>query len=152
MVAGWSVAEVATGLWLSATGRPAPADVAALAPEPGRLGLVVDAPVPDHRTDELIAQLFPLLAAGRPPGRGVRLILAAGADRYAAPARAAGLDLIAAEGAVAITPHGYAVVRSAAPAPGGPAAARLPQWRRWPRRRSGSSGSAPARPPPSASP
>jgi hypothetical protein len=122
-VAGWSVTPINAGLWLSRTPGPVPENVLALEPDPGRLSLVVSAAGPDQRTDELIGRLFSLLAPGRP---AVRLVLSAAADRYAAVAATHGLDLIAAEAEVAITPYGYAVVRSAGPTTSG----RLPQWRR----------------------
>ncbi|HEY2441841.1 MAG TPA: hypothetical protein VGI31_01775 [Streptosporangiaceae bacterium] len=122
-IAGWSLTRIGAGLWVSAMRRDAPADVRALAAEPGRLALVIDAPGPDQHTDALIGQLLPLL-----PGQcgSVRLVLAAGADRYADLSREHGLELLAAEAGVAVTPHGYAVVRSAGPAP----QRRPPQWRR----------------------
>jgi hypothetical protein len=122
-IAGWSLTRIGAGLWLSAMGRPAPADVLALTAEPGRLALVIDAPGPDRRTDALIGQLLPLLSQA---GQGVRLVLAAAADRYADLSQAHGLELLAAEAGVAVTPHGFALVRSARMAPLG----RLSQWRR----------------------
>jgi len=117
------VTRISAGLWLSTAAGEVPPAVLALMAEPGRPSLVVDAAGPDQRTDELIGQLFPVLSSG---SRAVRLVLSAAADRYAAAARANGLDLIAAEAAVAITPYGYAVVRSAEPV----SSERLPQWRR----------------------
>ena len=123
-IAGWSVTPVSAGLWLSAAGREAPAEVRALAAEPGRVSLVVDAAGPDQRTDKLLAQLLPALS---PSASSLRLVLPAAAERYASAARSFGVDLIAAEAQVALVPSGRAVVRPAGPdARGG-----LPQWRRF---------------------
>jgi hypothetical protein len=122
-IAGWSVTPINAGLWLSPARGEVPENVLALESDPGRLSLVVNAAGPDQRTDEVIGHLFSLLASRRP---AVRIVLSAAADRYAAAAAAHGLDLIAAEAEVAITPYGYAVVRSAEPTTPG----RLPQWRR----------------------
>jgi hypothetical protein len=123
-MAGWSVTPVGAGLWLSAAGREAPAEVQALAAEPGRVSLVVDAAGPDPRTDNLLALLVPALSPSAP---SLRLVLPAAADRYASMAHSFGVDLIAAEAQVAIMPGGRAVVRPAGPdARGG-----LPQWRRF---------------------
>ncbi|HMH91756.1 MAG TPA: hypothetical protein VK586_11820, partial [Streptosporangiaceae bacterium] len=120
----WSVTQVAAGMWLSST-RDAPPRVAALRAEPGRASVIVDADGPDARTDELLRHLFPMLASAGLAT--LRLVLSAGAGRYAAAAsRAFGLDLIAAAGQVTVTPYGYAVVRSADPLGADP----LPQWRR----------------------
>jgi len=121
----WSLTQITAGWWLSASTGDVPADVLALAAEPGRPSVVVDADGPGPRTDQLLTELFPALASAGLDA--VRLVLPAAADRYAAAAsRACGLDIIAAEAAVTITPHGYALVRSTTPA--GPGA--LPQWRR----------------------
>jgi hypothetical protein len=133
---GWTLTPVTSGWWVSTTASDVPLDVQALAAEPGRLSLVIDAAGPDPGTDALIDELFRLLpSAGF---RAVRLVLSAAADRYAPVARAHGLDLIAAEAVVTITPNGYAVVRSASPGSAGAAgsvgaagaAGVLPQWRR----------------------
>jgi hypothetical protein len=121
-VAGWSVTAISGGLWLSTAHADAPAEVLALKAEPGRPTLVVDAQGPDERTDQLIAALFPLLSAQQVP---VRLVLSAAAQRYLPAAVAAGLDLIAAEGTVVITPYGHAVVRRGPDDSG----SSLPQWR-----------------------
>jgi hypothetical protein len=123
-IAGWSVTPVSAGLWLSAAGREAPAAVRALAAEPDRASLVVDAAGPDQRTDQLLAQLLPALSPSTPR---LRLVLPAAADRYASAARSFGVDLIAAEAQVALTPGGQAVVRAAGPDDRG----ALPQWRRF---------------------
>jgi hypothetical protein len=123
-VGEWSLTQVAAGLWLSPA-QDVPPDVAALPAEPGRASVIIDADGPDAGTDELLRTLFPVLSAAGLVT--LRLVLSAGAGRYAAAAsRAFGLDLIAAPDDVTITPHGYAVVRSADPARAGPA----PQWRR----------------------
>jgi hypothetical protein len=122
-VNGWSVTAITAGVWLSAGRADPPADVRALRAG-GRPSLVVDADGPDERTDELIEGLFPLLSAHQVP---VRLVLSEGAERYVAPAAASGLDLIAAEGTVAIMPAGHAVVR---PVRGG-SESSPPQWRRF---------------------
>jgi hypothetical protein len=123
-VGEWSLTQVAAGMWLSPA-RAAPSDVAALRAEPGRASVIIDADGPDARTDDLLRALFPLLStAGMVT---LRLVLSAGAGRYAvAASRAFGLDLIAAPDNVTITPYGYAVVRSADPVAAGPP----PQWRR----------------------
>jgi hypothetical protein len=123
-IAGFSVTPVRAGLWLSPAGRGAPAEVQALAAEPGRVSLVVDAAGPDQRTDNLLALLVPRL---KPMAPGLRLILPAAADRYASVAQSFGVDLIVAEAQVAIMPGGRAVVRPAGPGTRG----RLPQWRRF---------------------
>lgn len=123
-IAGWSVTPVSAGLWLSAAGREAPAAVRALVAEPDRASLVVDAAGPDQRTDKLLAQLLPALSPSTPR---LRLVLPAAADRYASAARSFGVDLIAAEAQVALTPGGRAVVRAAGPDDRG----ALPQWRRF---------------------
>jgi len=123
-IAGFSVTPVRAGLWLSPAGRQAPAEVQALAAEPGRTSLVVDAAGPDQRTDNLLALLVPGL---KPRSRSLRLILPAAADRYASVAQSFGVDLIAAEAQVAIMPGGRAVVRPAGPSARG----GLPQWRRF---------------------
>jgi hypothetical protein len=121
----WSLSRITAGVWLSAAAMTAPPDVRALPAEPGRFSVVVDAAGPGPRTDQLLDQLIPVLTWA---GLGaLRLVLPAGADRYAAAAaRGYGLDLIAAEAAITITPHGYALVRSAEPAISG----ALAQWRR----------------------
>jgi hypothetical protein len=123
-VAGWTLTRITSGLWLSASGRDAAPNVLALTAESGRLAVVVDAVGPDSRTDELISELFPVLVS---TGRDrLRLVLSCAADRYAAIARSHGIDLIAADAEVVITPGGYAVVRARRPSPAG----SLPQWRR----------------------
>jgi hypothetical protein len=119
-IAGWSLTRIGAGVWASATGRDAPAEVLTLAAEPGTVALVIDAPGPDQRTDALITGLLPLLAA---QCGSVRLVLTAGAPRYVGLSAAHRLELLVAEAAVVLTPHGYAVVRSERP--GWP-----PQWRR----------------------
>jgi hypothetical protein len=123
-VAGWSVRPVSAGLWLSAAGREAPAEVRALEAEPDRLSLIIEAAGPDQRTDKLLAELLPALSSSAPR---LRLVLPAAAARYASAARSYGVDLIVAEAQVAITPWGCAVVRPAGPEAGG----GLPQWRRF---------------------
>ena len=121
----WSLSRITAGVWLSAAATTAPPGVRALPAEPGRFSMVVDAAGPSPRTDQLLDQFLPVLTEA---GLGaLRLVLSAGADRYAAAAaRAYGLDVIAAEAAITITPHGYALVRSAEPAISG----AVPQWRR----------------------
>ncbi len=120
-----SRASHAAGWWLSAAGRAAPADVCALVPEPGRPSLVIDADGPDERTDRLLGELSHVLySAGV---SAVRLVLSSAADRYARTSSCApGIDLIAADGTVVITPHGYALVRPTGPVTDG----ALPQWYR----------------------
>jgi len=115
-VAGWSVRPVSAGLWLSAAGREAPAEVRALEAEPDRLSLIIEAAGPDQRTDKLLAELLPALSSSAPR---LRLVLPAAAARYASAARSYGVDLIVAEAQVAITPWGCAVVRPAGPEAGG---------------------------------
>jgi hypothetical protein len=122
-IGDWSLTPVAAGVWVS-TARDVPSPVRELVAEPGRPGVVIDASGPDPRTDELLSQLFPALAAAG--CTTLRLVLSAAADRYAGASRAHGLDLIAAEAPVTITPYGYAVVLSAGPVTSG----GLPQWRR----------------------
>ncbi len=117
-VGGWSLTRVAAGWWLSDSGRDAPDAVRALAPEPTRTALVIDAGGPDERTDRLLAELSPALSSARVTA--VRLVLSS-SGRYArASSFLPGIDLIAADGPVVVTPHGYALVRPAGPAP--------PQW------------------------
>ena len=122
VVGGWSLARVAAGWWLSDAGRAAPADVRALVPEPGRSALVIDGDGPDERTDRLLGDLSPVL-----PSAGVtavRLVLSS-SGRYARTSSCVpGIDFIAADGPVVITPHGYALVRSAEPVTEG----APPQW------------------------
>jgi hypothetical protein len=116
-------------VWASARTPAAPANVRELPAEPGRLGVVVDARRPDADTDRLLAGLLPVLAV---PGRGgsLRLVLSSAADRYGrAVARRFGLDVIAAEDQVAITPYGHGLVRSAGPW-AAPDPGVLAQWRR----------------------
>src|SRR5260370_235156 len=124
-IGGWSLTPVAAGWWLSDADRRPPAAVRALAAEPGRRSMVVDASEPDSRTDRLLADLFPVLSSAGLTR--LRLVLSASADRCGEPAsRTHGIDLIAAEDAVVITPHGYALVRATVPGGRGD----LPQWRR----------------------
>ena len=123
-IGAWSLHEIPSGVWLSAHSGDVPAEVLALAADPGWLTVVVEAEGPDDSTDELLGLLFAeVCSAGL---MKVRLVLSAAASRYGpAAATAYGLDIIAAEAAVAITPHGYALVRpgrSAEPRP-------LQQWR-----------------------
>jgi hypothetical protein len=94
--------------------------------EAGRLSVIVDALAPTPGTDRLLADLFPVLSSAGIAM--VRLVLSFGAGRYAPKtARDLGLDVIAAEAEVTITPHGYALVR-----PAGQADRPLvPQWRRY---------------------
>jgi hypothetical protein len=127
-VGEWSLTPVAAGWWLSGPGREAPAAACSLLPEPGRPSLLIDAERPDERTDRLLRELPPVLSSA---GIGaVRLMLSCAADRYARDESCApGLDLIAADGPVVITPHGYGMVRPAVPVTG----EALPQWwRRFP--------------------
>jgi hypothetical protein len=127
-VGDWSLTPVAAGWWLSGPGREAPAAACSLVPEPGRPSLLIDADRPDERTDRLLRELPPVLSSA---GIGaVRLMLSCAADRYARDESCApGLDLIAADGPVVITPHGYGMVRPAVPVAGD----TLPQWwRRFP--------------------
>lgn len=123
-VAGWSLTRITAGWWLSVAGQPAPAVVSALVPEPERPVLVIDADGPDERTDRLLRELGSvLLLAGV---TAVRLVLSS-AGRYArASSYAQGIDLITADGPVVVTPHGYALVRSAGPVTEG----APPQWSR----------------------
>ena len=125
-IGGWSIVWIAAGLWVSESNRPVPPAVLRLPAEAGRLSVVVDARAPSAETDSLLAELFPLLrSAGTIT---VRLVLSSGADRYARDAaRVHGLDIIAAEAEVTITPYGYALVRSDGPTVQG----ALPQWRRY---------------------
>src|SRR5260370_30932455 len=124
-IGGWSLTPVAAGWWLSDADRRPPAAVRALAAEPGRRSMVVDASEPDSRTDRLLADLFPVLSSAGLTR--LRLVLSAAADRCGEPAsRTHGLDVIAAEDAVVITPHGYAFGRATVPGGRGD----LPQWRR----------------------
>jgi hypothetical protein len=124
IIDGWSLTPFAAGLWLSAGAAAIPADVLALAAEPGRASVVIDADGPDPRTDRLLWRLFPVLSMA---GLGtLRLLLSTAADRYAAASCAFDLDLIAAEATVTITPYGYAIVRLTGPA----SRAVMPQWRR----------------------
>jgi hypothetical protein len=125
-IGDWSIAAVEAGLWVSESAGPVPAEVRRLPAEAGRLSVIVDALAPSPGTDSLLADLFPLLSSAGITM--VRLVLSSSAGRYAPEAaRAHGLDIIAAEAEVTITPHGYALVRPAGPA------ARLvvPQWRRY---------------------
>jgi hypothetical protein len=124
-IAGWSLTQIAAGWWLSAAGREAPGPVRALSAEPGRPSMVIDASGPDRSTDQLLSELFGMLSSAGLST--VRLVLSDSADRYAAAAsRAHDIDVMAAEAAVVITPHGYALVRPAEPVGQGV----LPQWRR----------------------
>lgn len=120
-IAGWNATSIRGGLWLSRTRREAPADVLALRAEPDEVSLIVDAAEPDRSTDELIDELFPQLSGTD----RVRLYLSAAADRYVSAAHEHGIDLIAAEGRVVVTPYGHAVVRPGEAAVPG----TLPQWR-----------------------
>jgi hypothetical protein len=122
-LAGWSVAHLRSGLWLADRPGPVPPEVLALRAEPGQLNVVLAASGPDERTDAVISELLPRLTGW---AGAVRLILPAAADRYAATARACGLQLIAADGSIVVTPHGYALVRPAEP---GAPASEPPQWR-----------------------
>jgi hypothetical protein len=123
-IGAWSIARITAGLWLSESAGPVPAAVLGLPAEAGRPNVAVDADAPSPGTDRLLAELFPVLcSAGLTT---VRLVLSSAADRYAPAAQAHGLDLIAAEAEVTITPHGYAVVRPA----GSLAPGAAPQWRR----------------------
>jgi hypothetical protein len=127
-VGGWSLTPVPAGWWLSGADRKAPKAACSLLPEAGRPSLLIDADGPDERTDRLLRELPPVLSSA---GIGaVRLVLSSAADRYARDESCApGLDLIAADGPVVVTPHGYGMVRPAAPVP----ADALPQWwRRFP--------------------
>jgi hypothetical protein len=127
-VGGWSLTPVAAGWWLSGAGREAPEAASLLLPEPGRPSLLIDADGPDERTDRLLRELPPVLSSSGIDA--VRLMLSSAADRYAKnDSCAPGLDLIAADGPVVITPDGYGLVRPAVPAVGDV----LPQWwRRFP--------------------
>lgn len=121
-VGGWSLMRIAAGWWLSDAGRQAPAVVSALVPELERPALVIDADEPDERTDRLLHELSPVFSSAGVTA--VRLVLSS-AGRYArASSYAPGIDLIAADGPVVITPHGYALVRSAGPVTEG----APPQW------------------------
>jgi hypothetical protein len=142
-VGEWSLTPIRAGVWASAHTPAAPAVVRELPEEPGRLGVVVDARRPDAGTDRLIDGLFPALAV---PGGEVRLVLSSSADRYGrAVADRFGLDVIAAEDQVEITPYGHGLVRpdawlsgpGAASDPGGQTGlggpvppGALAQWRR----------------------
>jgi hypothetical protein len=124
VVAGWSLTRVAAGWWLSDAARGVPAPVRALVPEPGRPSLVIDAQGPDRRTDRLLHELSPVLSSA--DLAAVRLVLSS-SGRYARTSSCApGIDLIAADGPVVITPHGYALVRPAGPVTD----AAAPQWYR----------------------
>jgi hypothetical protein len=121
-VGEWSLTPFAAGWWLSGQGRELPPAVRLLRPEPGRLGLVIDADGPDDRTDRLLSELSPVLSAARV--RAVRLMLSSAVSRYATDeGLVPGIDLIMASGRVVITPHGYALVRGH-----GPAASGSAQW------------------------
>jgi hypothetical protein len=89
--------------------------------------LVIDAEEPDGRTDRLLGELSPMLSSAGLAA--VRLVLSS-SGRYARTSSCApGVDLIAADGPVVITPHGYALVRPAVPVTDGVP----PQWyRRFP--------------------
>jgi hypothetical protein len=126
MVSGWTLTPFGAGWWASAK-QPAPvAVVEALPAEPGRPVVVVDADAPGPETDRLLAELFPVLSSAR--HTTLRLMLPAAAGKYGEHAsRSYGLDLIAAEDHVAITPHGYALAWADGPSDhGGPR-----QWRRF---------------------
>ena len=123
-IGAWSIARITAGLWLSESAGPVPAAVLGLPAEAGRPNVAVDADAPSPGTDRLLAELFPVLSSAGLTT--VRLVLSSAADRYAPAAQAHGLDLIAAEAEVTITPHGYAVVRPA----GSLAPGAAPQWRR----------------------
>jgi hypothetical protein len=103
-----------------------PTTVLALAPEPDRLSVVVDAQRPDEQTDRALGKLFPRLSAAGTAA--VRLIMPSGAGRYgSAASRAYGLDVIAVDGPLTVTPHGYALAKSRSPGDG----ADQPQWWRF---------------------
>jgi hypothetical protein len=120
----WSLQQIPSGVWLSTRSEEVPAEVLALAADPGWLTAVVEAEGPDDSTDQLLGLLFAeACSAGL---MKIRLVLPAAADRYGLAAAAAyGLDIIAAEAGAAITPHGYALVRSGRSAKPG----AFPQWR-----------------------
>src|SRR5260370_16848178 len=120
-VAGWFVTPVRAGLWLSEVPAGVPPEVAALAAEPETLSVIIAAPGPGQRTDELVGVLLPLLEG---QVQEVRLVLSRAADRYRAAAAGSGLNLVTADDAVVIPPHGYALVRPASP--GGPLPQRPP--------------------------
>ena len=123
LVGGWTLTRVAAGWWLSESGHDVPAAVCSLLPEPGRPSLVIDAGGPDQRTDAMLRELYgALCSAGI---SAVRLVLPEAANWYARDdSRLPGLDLVAPDGPVVITPHGYGVVRGARPAAGDD----LPKW------------------------
>lgn len=132
-LAGWSVTQVDAGLWLSCAAGDVPPEVLALRAEPGMLSIIVGAAGPDQRTDELVDALFGLLENQTPD---VRLVLSGAGDRYAAAARGRGINLVAADDIVVITPHGYALVRPGPRGPLGPSArprgaGQVAQWRRY---------------------
>jgi hypothetical protein len=121
---GWQTHPIRAGLWVSRHGR-IPSPVLGLAAEPDRVTVVVDAEGPDSETDQAVREVFAKLSTGGQSA--VRLALPGGASRYGpAGSRAYGLDLIAAEGPLIVTPHAYALAAPADPGPG-----EQPQWRRF---------------------
>jgi hypothetical protein len=125
-ISGWQLQEIPSGVWLSRGSAPVPARVLALPPEPQRCTVAVGAPGPGADMDQALSRLLGWLGvAGL---ASVRLLLSGGAARYGrAAARAYGLNIVAVEGQVLITPHGYVLARPAdADHPVAP-----PQWRRF---------------------
>jgi hypothetical protein len=125
-ISGWHVRQIPAGVWLSRRAGPVPPAVLALAGEPERVSVVVDSEHPDEHTDQALGELFPTLpAAGL---AAVRLLLPSGAGRYGpAASRAYGLDVIAVDGPLTVTPHGYALATPQHAADGG----HQPQWWRY---------------------
>lgn len=125
-IGGWALTPVGAGWWVSASDSGPAAEVEALRAEPGRRAVVIEADAPGPETDRLLGELLPALSAAR--HTTLRLMLPAAAGRYGERAsRSYGLDLIAAEDQVAITPHGYALAWASGPSAGG----EPPQWRRF---------------------
>jgi hypothetical protein len=125
-IGDWRLRQIPSGVWLSSRARQVPMAVLALTGEPDRVTVVVDAESPGEHTDQVLGELFSGLT--RSGLTSVRLVLPRGADRYGlAASRAYGLDVMAADGPVTVTPHGYALARSH----GTDELGDLPQWWRF---------------------
>jgi hypothetical protein len=109
-IGGWHLREIPSGAWLSARSGDVPGPVLALASEPQRITVVVDAADPGADTDQALSQMFAWLSSAGLTS--IRLVMPAGAARYGpAASRAYGFDIVAAEGPVLVSPHGFALTR-----------------------------------------
>ncbi len=125
-IGDWRLRQIPSGVWLSSRTGQVPVAVLGLVQEPGRLALVVDAESPGEQTDRVLGELFSSLS--RSGLTSVRLVLPFGADRYGPAASGAyGLDVMAVDGPLTVTPHGYALAMS----DGADERWDLPQWWRF---------------------